>query len=471
MARAELTEEGKKWCAIYVAISCFSNIGHGTVTTVVGPTQVYLARNVQVDIDTINLVWTFGFTGYFLGAFVTGMVFKRFMTSALAKVSYVGGCIALSGVLMAALPFIFNFNLLAVVRITQYFALGSFITADASMIVYTMGPVTSRPFTNALHAFVGVGFFAGTFLVRPFLPEDAAAKKSFEVVCGVNETSGADGTTATNEELPENDEDAGNEYVVEYMWGLQKISWPYIFSGAICLVGFFFYVTLGLLPLKMPRYYEDHEAAAALTGSRIHYWKLVVIGTTIYYILSCGIERVFQSMAYTYGLCGPLALSPSDAVITDTSYNGGFMAGRLVSIFIAKITRPRNIIVTACTGCLIAAILLCIFGDMNKYGLYACSAMTGFFVSWEFGAGYSWLAQKMDITGRLAPVSYFGCGIGSSLSPPLTGFVFTYFGKNSAMLYLVLIMCVMQCLTYSYMWTMARRKSHAYQECQTQELK
>ena len=41
--------------------------------------------------------------------------------------------------------------------------------------------------------------------------------------------------------------------------------------------------------------------------------------------------------AYTYGICGPLKLLPSAAVIIDQSYNGGFMAGRIVSIFVAKV--------------------------------------------------------------------------------------------------------------------------------------
>ena len=43
--------------------------GHGLVTTVVGPTQPYLAQKTGVDIGTINLVWTFGFFGYMVTTF------------------------------------------------------------------------------------------------------------------------------------------------------------------------------------------------------------------------------------------------------------------------------------------------------------------------------------------------------------------------------------------------------------------
>ena len=32
-----------------------------------------------------------------------------------------------------------------------------------------------------------------------------------------------------------------------------------------------------------------------------------------------------------------MKLSPSEAVVTDQSYNGGFMAGRIASIFVSKV--------------------------------------------------------------------------------------------------------------------------------------
>ena len=44
------------------------------------------------------------------------------------------------------------------------------------MVVYTMGPVRSRPFTMAVHSVIGIGFLAGTFLVKPFLPEENSSR-------------------------------------------------------------------------------------------------------------------------------------------------------------------------------------------------------------------------------------------------------------------------------------------------------
>ena len=65
--------------ACYVAASWLSNIGHGLVVTVVGPTQPYIAKNVGVEVDTINLLWSFGFFGFAVGAVAAGFLFKRLL--------------------------------------------------------------------------------------------------------------------------------------------------------------------------------------------------------------------------------------------------------------------------------------------------------------------------------------------------------------------------------------------------------
>ena len=87
-----LAPEPSKWVSIYFPISwltqvtsqCHQNrtilililqFGHGLVTTVVGPTQPYLAQKTGVDIGTINLVWTFGFFGYMVTNFIIVLTF------------------------------------------------------------------------------------------------------------------------------------------------------------------------------------------------------------------------------------------------------------------------------------------------------------------------------------------------------------------------------------------------------------
>ncbi len=45
-----------------------------------------------------------------------------------------------------------------------------------------------------MHAFTGVGFLVATFIVRPFLPEAAAAERTRADVCGGGDGQEEEGT-------------------------------------------------------------------------------------------------------------------------------------------------------------------------------------------------------------------------------------------------------------------------------------
>ncbi len=150
--------------------------------------------------------------------------------SATAKLAFIGTAMALNGLIMCLLPFTRSFELLVTLRALQFFALGAFITADASMLVYTMGPIKSRPFTNALHAAVGVGFLLGTFIVRPFLPEDSTANQDRDSVCG------SPNATTTDDHI---------HYVPEELGGIDKIAWPFLIAGGWSVFSGMGYFILG----------------------------------------------------------------------------------------------------------------------------------------------------------------------------------------------------------------------------------
>ena len=159
--------------------------------------------------------------------------------------TFIGAAIGLSGLIVCVLPFLRTFGVLVAVRCAQNVLLGAFITADASIVVYTMGPHKSRPFTNALHAMVGVGFLFGTFLVRPFLPTDATAAKDRDEVC-LGTTSSPNSTSAA---IAVDAPDAVVEE--EYLWGVQKIAWPFLITGLWSILCSFGYVVLGKILTKI----------------------------------------------------------------------------------------------------------------------------------------------------------------------------------------------------------------------------
>ena len=61
----------------------------------------------------------------------------------------------------------------------------------------------------------------------------------------------------------------------------------------------------------MPRYYEGGEGEEKEEEGRgVRHWRLFLAVVFLYYFVSCGVERIYQPMAFTFGLCGPLKLAP-----------------------------------------------------------------------------------------------------------------------------------------------------------------
>ena len=81
--------------------------------------------------------------------------------------------------------------------------IGSFDTASNSLVLYMLGPDRSPPFTQSLHAMVGLGFMMGSLIVRPFLPEE---NHEAGTVChqSVNESASLQSNSSidSQEELP-----------------------------------------------------------------------------------------------------------------------------------------------------------------------------------------------------------------------------------------------------------------------------
>ena len=61
----------------------------------------------------------------------------------------------------------------------------------------------------------------------------------------------------------------------------------------------------GCLPFRMPVYYEDSNDNVDLPqqqqSTRIHHWnwKMLLILTFFFYVLTCGVERIYQPMVRT----------------------------------------------------------------------------------------------------------------------------------------------------------------------------
>merc|ERR1719402_1301051 len=122
----------------------------------------------------------------------------------------------------------------------------------------------------------------------------------------------------------------------------------------------------------------------------------------------------------------------------------GFFVSWL-SIWLATVLLPSSLLVICMLSCLLGTVLLIFLAPLYSSSLYIGVAIMGFFVSWQFGTGFSWTSQHMNITGRISSIFFIGLGVGSLSSPPLAGWLFMLGPMN--VIYSVAAMILIQVVT------------------------
>ena len=116
--------------------------------------------------------------------------------------------------------------------------------------------------------------------------------------------------------------------------------WPYVIVSIWHFLTALGFVILAIQGSEMPRYISNDTSEIQKntenTFTTMKYWKSVIVMVYIYYTLTCGLESFFQSMSYTYGICGPLKLTVDTAAMLTTVYYTCFMTGRVSGIFVSR---------------------------------------------------------------------------------------------------------------------------------------
>ena len=435
----------KKWFMAFFPLAWLGHIGIGLALGVFGPTQPYLAKNVSTNVDTINFIWTGRSIGFALAAIIAAFVFKRYFTTTRGKLTYLALAEVFTGIFIIITPFIYNFPLLIVMVTIYGLGLGLFDTADNSLIVYMLGPKESRPFTQSLHAFVGVGFILSSVLVQPFLPQNQEESKT---VC-----PGMDDQNSTG----------GLDYDPRMMGNIPSINWPYIIIGIWHFVAAAGLLFLGFSGLQMPSYYSKNivdNANVEKVFTNVQYWKSLLVMIYFYYVFTCGLEGFFMSMTYTYGICGPLEMTVSEAALLNTLYYGAFLVGRFSGIIISKYLKPTYMILSSLLGCVTSAILLSVLSATSKIGLYLGTSMMGFFVSFLFASGLSWTAGLFDVTGNASFIFFLGGFSGFLSIPPIAGTIFTADDTKVGFFYLALGITILHTILFISMLLISKIKKN-----------
>jgi hypothetical protein len=114
-----LTPAEVSWSAAYVCLAWLAQLGNGAIQTITGPMQPYLAYNLKTDTQTINLVWTLGFSGFLLGSLFTSNIFTKYLTTSCKKLSFMSFVLFLTGISTLMIPFMSSLPMLLLCRFVQ----------------------------------------------------------------------------------------------------------------------------------------------------------------------------------------------------------------------------------------------------------------------------------------------------------------------------------------------------------------
>ena len=165
--------------------------------------------------------------------------------------------------------------------------------------------------------------------------------------------------------------------VIPLVHGIQSIAWPFVIFGSwfvLVSIGFFI-LSLASSLVSMPQFYDNEntnkkgkdDGPAKLSYIKKRVFLFLII---VFFALSGAVIRVFQSMAMTFGMCGPLQLESHMAAITDSFYSTGMCVGRFASILLAMKLLPSTLLVLCMFGCTIAAVFLIILAPVYHLSLY-----------------------------------------------------------------------------------------------------
>jgi len=395
-----------------------------------GPTQPYLAQKVGVPSQQINFIWTLRAFGSCFATVITGFVFKSCIKEQCHKLLFLALCVFCTGIFIGLVPWASSFELLLTAVLLAGIFIGSLDTASNSLVLFMLGPDRSPPYTQSLHAFVGMGFVLGSLIVRPFLPE----KEDNSSVCEEEHIAIAQSSTNVTNVLKV-DEDVQVEDLTPIVdIDFPDIAWPFLIIAMVHILTAVGYLCLILGGLPMPRFYENVSqddcklSLGSIIGTKqqqkTKHSKITLLLAFFYFAFSCGLEGFFQSQTFTFGICGPHKMEPGKAAALTTVYFSSFLAGRFSGVLFSTKFKPQTMILTSLLCSILSALLLVLWAASQEDLLFVGTGAVGFFVSLQFASGYSWLAEHVDLTGRGSSVVFLGANFGWLVFPPLAGMVF-----------------------------------------------
>ncbi|XP_072015468.1 uncharacterized protein [Amphiura filiformis] len=168
------------------------------------------------------------------------------------------------------------------------------------------------------------------------------------------------------------------------------------------------------------------DSEANLKPSEKNFTHYILGLLFLFYFLYVGGEVGYGGFIYSFATDPKTEVNftSNSAAQLNALFWGTFALGRGVSICIASILSPLNMVLLDLVGCIISSMALAYEANTNEVVLWVGTATLGVSMASLFPSGISWLESHAPVTGNVASFLIIGAAFGEMAIPLLLGHLF-----------------------------------------------
>jgi FHS family Na+ dependent glucose MFS transporter 1 len=370
---------------VYYAMFVCIGLGAG----IIGPTIPSLALQTNSSIGKIGAIFLAGPIGTAIGTFIGGKLFDRTTRGH----TLLGIAQIFSAAMFFLIPVFPHYRLFIAVNALLGFSNGIINTGSNTFLIWTHRD-KAAPFMNALHFFFGLGALGAPFIFARLLSGNGTYREAYWIIAGC----------------------------------------AFVTAIAAFLLG------------KSPRHEQSDEST---TGKvRMLPYLPIILSSMLFLFFYVGAEITYGEWIFTFATKLNIATVTHAAYLT-SGFWLAFTIGRLISIPVAALFKPAQIIAVSLCFC-IAILGTGLFISPSIKPVWAITLGLGFFMAPLWPTGFTMAGQSMKMTAQMSSFIILGDSIGGMILPAAMGLLLEKFGPQ-IMTTLVFISLVATFIAFIFM--------------------
>ncbi|XP_060607776.1 sodium-dependent glucose transporter 1A-like isoform X2 [Ruditapes philippinarum] len=397
--------------------------GLGWMTGQIGPSFPDLQLVVQETLDTASWLFTIYSFGYMTGSLGGGLLFDHF-----SKPLVIALATLILAVTTVSLPWCRWFTLMLVVRFVSGLGAGALDTGANAYVMSFWGE-KAGPYMQGLHFCFSMGGIVSPLATEPFLAERSCHYLNLTE----SKVNQSDANLTLTEYVSNNA--TGNkcqttEFAETYIYLAYIISSVVIITSSIPF--FVIYVREILKTFQTPTQEvtseQPDEKEVAEQRIQIIMSKrariLILFLICLFMMVYCAVEDTFSSFLATFCI-RYFGWTKATSSYATSVFWMAFAVGRFLAIFIVKMFKPVNLLLSYSSFLILAfvGVLIACLTSITII-LWVSICIAGFSMSLIFPSVYSWTEESiLQVTGKISSFFVIAGSIGLIINPVVLGYL------------------------------------------------